>query len=390
MPDRGLIKADTLFHVDILAMLVLASLCLLVPTNGVGSTGLGLAFVWVAVRDSSLRTRWWQAVRLPLLVATLYLLYLGLVAFRPMHGLKDSWAVLRGLLFSLLGVYLSQLPVARLRASGFWVVLAMTLLAVGVLLYNVDLHGLHDTLTREDLDTTVHRNRLAVGLALTFLLAIVFLLTSQDWRVRLPLLLCALFLCFESYINSCRGAMLGMLAGAWLLGLWWNWRLTAVLTLVGGLILLGLQEQGKLAAIVTHNGTIDDGRDNLWAYVFERIQLRPWTGYGLHALPFDPVFNAKHADLMLGHPHSIYVELVYASGIIGVLFWLGWYGVLGRRLFGAFGAQARDSQYLGLVLFIYMLVHGAVDFSFYSLAPACFLVIGFSALMIAAPARAAP
>jgi len=386
MPESGLIKGEnTLFQTDMLAILVLVSLCLLVPTNGIGSNGLYLAFVWLAVKNTSLRQRWWQAVRYPLLVGLVYLLILGgFMAYRPMHGLKDSWAVLSGLSFSLLGVYLTQLPVARLRGSAVVTVGLMTLLALAVLLHNVQLHGWYDTLTRQDLDTDVHRNRLAVGLAVTFLLATVFMLTIEDWRVRGLLLLCALFLCFESYINSCRGAMLGMLVGAWLLGLWWNWRLTAILSVLGGLVLLGLAETGKLAAIVTHNGTIDDGRDDLWRYVFERIQLRPLTGYGLHALPFDPVFNAKHADLMLGHPHSIYVELVYASGIVGVLFWLFWYGQFGRRLYAAFSAPARDSQYLGLVLFIYMLVHGAVDFSFYSLAPATMLVMGYTCLVVAA------
>ena len=370
---------------DAATTLMLLSLCLLVPTNDLGSNGIRFCFLWLLVRQPGLRADWWQATRGLMLAGFAYLLILGAMAFSPMHGLKDGWYTMQGLLFSLLACYLLRLPVEKLRSSALLAVIVMTLYAIGVLLFNFHRYGVHEALTRQWLDSLVHRNRLAVGLATAYLLAAAFSLTTPGGRQRALFVACAVLLFVISYINNSRGALMGMVFASVALGFLWNWRLTTVLAVATGLLLCLAWQQGWLEGHATHGGTIDNGRDDIWWAVWDRIRLHPWTGYGLHALPFDPVFNKLHPELMKGHPHSIYIELVYASGIIGVLFWLAWYWRMGVAVRRSFVAQARDTRYLGLAFVVYILVHGSVDFSFYAFAVPVTLIIGF--VMLLAPLR---
>lgn len=370
-------------QVDALAFVILASLCLLVPTNGIGSNGMVLSFLWVLLRQPAARRDWWQVLWPLALAAFVYLLVLGAMAFSPRHGLKDSWSVFHGVMLSLLGVYLAQLPIRKLRDTAYVVVGLMTAFAIAVLLYNFHHNGVAVTLQLGGLDWWVNRNRLAVGFGLSFVLATVFAVTAESQTRRAVLLACAAVLLATSYINNCRGALLGMIAAAGLMALYWNWRLTVALGVLAAVGLAVLWEQGALMHLISHNGTIDSGRGGMWHGVMDRIGQRPWTGYGLHALPYDPVYQAQYGQLQLGHTHSIYLDLLYSSGIIGVLFWVGWFTALSLRLRAAISVSAVDVRHLGVGLLAYTLVHGLVDFGFYELGISIMIVLGWTCMAVA-------
>lgn len=377
--------SDKLRGTDILALLFLVSLCLLVPTNGLGSGGLQLALLWLLFRDAPLRRAWWQSLKPLILAALAFLLLLSVLSFVQRTALKDAWAVLRGLLFSLPALYVLQVGGQRLRLSGGLTVLVATALALAVLCINFQKYGIAETVARQWLDTAVHRNRFAVGVAVAFIIASALLLTAQRLGERLLFGFCAALLCLVAYINNSRGAILGMMAAGAALGFLWNWRLATVLALLAAGAGFALWESGVMHSAVTHNDSVDNGRLGLWHMIGERIGDNPWTGFGMHALPNDTELALRHPEINLPHPHSIYLELVYASGLVGVLFWLLWYGMLGRRVHQSFAADSLLPRYLGLALLAYVLVHGLVDFTFYSLGVATLLTVG--TVWLAAPLR---
>ena len=89
-------------NVDVLAFLIVMSMCLLGATNGVGSTGMQLAFILVIYLHPELSKRWWRVSRYFLLAAVVLLLTLVAYSFHYKQALHDAWGVTRGLLMSLL------------------------------------------------------------------------------------------------------------------------------------------------------------------------------------------------------------------------------------------------------------------------------------------------
>jgi O-antigen ligase len=85
-------------------------------------------------------------------------------------------------------------------------------------------------------------------------------------------------------------------------------------------VVLIIHHLGILSKIVTHNGgSLGNGREFLWPPIFERVLQNPWFGHGLHAVNNDPVLLAQKIEAV-SHVHSIYLDLVYASGIDGRVF----------------------------------------------------------------------
>ena len=78
---------------DALAFLIVMSMCLLGATNGVGSTGMQLAFILVIYLHPELSKQWWQVSRYFLLAAVVLLLTLVAYSFHYKQALHDAWGV---------------------------------------------------------------------------------------------------------------------------------------------------------------------------------------------------------------------------------------------------------------------------------------------------------
>jgi hypothetical protein len=100
-----------------------------------------------------------------------------------------------------------------------------SLLATGVVLWNVHQYGLQETIERQWLDTFMHRNRLGQGLAMAFIVGLAALLSQSQPLYRQKLLLFGvLWLGVVSYINHSRGALLAMIVAGMVMLFLWNWR----------------------------------------------------------------------------------------------------------------------------------------------------------------------
>ena len=117
-----------------------------------------------------------------------------------------------------------------------------------------------------------------------------------------------------------------MAAASMVMLLIWSWRKVIIIGFIGLVVAFTLNYLGILHKVVTHNGgSLGNGREFLWPPIWERVLQNPWFGHGLHAVNNDPVLLAQKIEAV-SHVHSIYLDLVYASGIVGVLFW----GQIGR------------------------------------------------------------
>jgi O-antigen ligase len=365
---------------DALAFLIVMSMCLLGATNGVGSTGMQLAFILVIYLHPELSKQWWRVSRYFVLTAVLLLLALVAYSFNYKQALHDAWGVTRGLLMSLLAVYLLQVSGQQLYRVFTITLMMCSLLATGVVLWNVHQYGLQETIERQWLDTFMHRNRLGQGLAIAFIVGLAALLSQPQSFSRQKLLVFGvLWLGIVSYINHSRGALLAMIVAGMVMLFLWNWRKALIVESIGLVVVLIIHNLGILSKIATHNGgSVGNGREFLWPPIFERVLQNPWFGHGLHAVNNDPVLIAQKIEAV-SHVHSIYLDLVYASGLMGVLFWGIWTLLFAKNIKKILAPNNNMACYLGLGLLTYILVHGVVDLAFYSVGTSA--ILAFSGVL---------
>ncbi|MBH1970614.1 MAG: O-antigen ligase family protein [Moraxellaceae bacterium] len=365
---------------DALAFLIVMSMCLLGATNGVGSMGMQLAFILVIYLHPELSKQWWRVSRYFVLTAVLLLLALVAYSFNYKQALHDAWGVTRGLLMSLLAVYLLQVSGQQLYRVLTMTLMMCSLLATGVVLWNVHQYGLQETIERQWLDTVMHRNRLGQGLAMAFIVGLAALLSQSQPLYRQKLLLsCVLWLGAVSYINHSRGALLAMIVAGMVMLFLWNWRKALIVESIGLVVALIINHLGILSKIATHNGgSLGNGREFLWPPIFERVLQNPWFGHGLHAVNNDPVLLAQKIEAV-SHVHSIYLDIVYASGLMGFLFWGIWTLLFAKNIKKILTPNNNMACYLGLGLLTYILVHGVVDLAFYSVGTSA--ILAFSGVL---------
>lgn len=365
---------------DVLAFLIVMSMCLLGATNGVGSTGMQLAFILVIYLHPELSKQWWRVSRYFVLTAVLLLLALVAYSFNYKQALHDAWGVTRGLLMSLLAVYLLQVSSQQLYRVFTMTLVICSLFATGIVLWNVHKYGLQETLDRQWLDTFIHRNRLGQGLAIAFIVGLAALLSQSLPFYRQKLLISGvLWLGVVSYINHSRGALLASVAAGMVMLFVWNWRKALIIGFIGLVATLLINHLGILNNIVTHNGgSLGNGREFLWPPIFERVLQNPWFGYGLHAVNNDPVLLAQKIEAV-SHVHSIYLDIVYASGLLGVFFWGIWTLLFAKNIKKILTPNNNMACYLGLGLLTYILVHGVVDLAFYSVGTSA--ILAFSGVL---------
>jgi len=99
---------------------------------------------------------------------------------------------------------------------------------------------------------------------------------------------------------------------------------------------LGFTEQAQ----IRFKSTIGVGdRIELWKANWEFFKARPLFGVGLAkgeglVGPYFASIYPGRVDFFGGHAHSLYLELLACTGILGLLSWLLWFGSLVRRSYG--------------------------------------------------------
>lgn len=355
---------------DVISLLTLLTLCLLEPTNGLGSTGMLLAVLIVGYQHKQQALLWWQKMQPLFVVAILYFFVLALYTFNVVQGLHTVWSLIRSLLMSMLAIYILQIEDVKLKRTAYGAVFLMVLYGLCIFLYNVVNYGFLFTLKNEWLYSGVHRNRLGVGLALAYLLAISVVLSSSKsivdiFKQKTPIILAAI-LGITSLVNASRGALLGMAVTSVVLVAVWHWQYAVLLVVLGMSAAYGLNHMGLLH--LSHgSNSIANGREFLWPLIWNRFLENPWIGYGLHAVNNDPVLASQHIE-EVSHTHNIYLDILYSSGFVGMAFWIVWTTYLIKIVRMNFVAKNNLSHYLGVALLSYTLIHGIVDFAFYSMS----------------------
>lgn len=376
-------KLGVIYQVNILACLILLSLCLLVSTNHIGFNGVMLALVGCFYLYPKTSQLWWQRNKYVLAIVLGYLLLLVLFSFQYKQALHTAWGVIRGLCCSLLAAVLLRDVSAQMLQRAIYVVLIVCIFLLCIILVvNIDEYGFKEVLQRQGLDSTVNRNSLGVGIAVVTIFTCAVILASPLQKLQYCILgITILLLGFMAFVNHSRGAILAMIAAIVVMLLYWNWR-KAVLIITGSSALF-LWNESNAVSILTHtNSSFGNGREFLWPPVWERIKENPIWGYGLHALSNDSILQAQKIG-QLPHVHSIYLDVLYSSGALGVFFWV-WVGgcVVKNNILLIKGSNNQLLFYIGLGLLVYILVHGLVDFAFYS--KVIMVYLSFSIMLVLA------
>ena len=372
----------------IVPFLSLFFLAVFVATNGVGSSGILVIFAYIAWFEPELRNRWWRAVWPWLLAILIYFVLMSLNAFSKVTALRDGVEVIKGVALSLVALSLCQLTEKQIRRVTTSVSVVLSTITFGILVYNLQLHSIISFIHNQIFDWYVNRNRLAVGFSVTSVFITALMVGEKSSWKSFLLSIIWIFLAITALLNGSRGAVMGMTAAtlciifAGLPRLGWRqvfrlelWALP--ITIVIAIVSWIFYQRISLKMFFLHDGKgIDTGRLDIWNAIWGRIAQSPWIGYGPHALKYDPMQTAIRAQYSVDHSHSIYVGLVYASGVVGILFWLIWFVSFSYQVKRNFTTKNELSYYIGIGLFVNILVHGLVDFDFYMYSVFTYITIG--------------
>lgn len=319
---------------------------------------LVLAGGWLVWQARLLQTRAWQqwlaGVALVLAVGTGRDLAIGL---DDHLGLLEGGC--KGVWMALVWVALSRLAVRETwRGIAAWVAglgLALTLFKVGAAqLAEAVRDPLH--FYGHGFETNLWRNNLSVYVGVIFLAALVWWRDEGQGGRRWLAVLAVALAGWLLLVNGARSEVMGAACAAAVL-LYRHDR-------CGFLAMLVLGSAGGLLLFLTHpdffiHGTVLNQRDLIYARVLPAIADNPWVGHGAG------YFLAHLQPLLMmvtpppPHPHSIYLDLMLSYGLLGVLLVLLASWRLGRLLM-----RASAGLLLPDVLVIFLLVCGAVDYSF--------------------------
>jgi O-antigen ligase len=379
----------------IVPFLSLFFLAVFVATNGVGSSGILVIFAYIAWFEPELRKRWWKIVWPWLLAILIYFVLMSFHAFSKVTALRDGVEVIKGVALSLVALYLLQFSEHQLRRIMVSVVGVLTVITICIVGFNLYQHSVVDFIHNQEFDWYMNRNSLGVGFSVTTVF-IAALMVVEESRSKSILLSAAwMIVVIAAVLNGSRGAMMGMGAAticiilAALSRVGWKqvfrielWLLP--ISIVFTMFSWAFYKHIDLHQFFVHNvNGVNTGlrRFDIWKVAIEKISYEPWIGYGTHAMKLDPMLSVFRSQYGVDYPHSIYVGLVYASGIVGVLFWLIWFVSFSNRIKRNFKANNDLSYYIGIGLLVNILVHGLVDFDLYMYSVFTYITVGLVILL---------
>ena len=296
--------------------------------------------------------------------------------------------MIKGIALSAVALYLLQLSEHHLRRAVEYVVIVLMVATISIVIFNLYKVGYLELINNHGFEFFVNRNSLAVGFSITAIFLFSLMVGEQSRWKTLLWSGCCMCVSLAAFLNGSRGAIVGMFAALTCMTLtalvrvgWrrifrldlWIFPFLIISVIVGWILYKNI----ILATFFIHGDKgVDTGRFEIWKAVSERVVHAPWFGYGSHAMKFDPMLAAVRAEHAVSYPHNIYIGLVYASEVVGILFWLIWFISFSFKIKNNFERKNDLSYYLGIGLLTNILVHGLVDFDFYKFATITFLVFG--------------
>lgn len=195
--------------------------------------------------------------------------------------------------------------------------------------------------------------------------------TTSGWSLAIAVLLCFLAL----LLTESRMGLVAFLAGVAVLLLGWSLRLPAgrpravglgLVSLPLGLLLLNLLLSGdETMARFAHLFERGDARFDVYPLIWQAIDERPWTGYGLGSFESAfSLFRDETISMLFRRGHSDYLELLMEIGWPATLILLSAFLLM---LISALKASIQRQEFEFSLLFVAATVqiglHSLVDFS---------------------------
>lgn len=265
---------------------------------------------------------------------------------------------------------------------GVWVVLTlgMGMALVGLLGLNFTTKFLpaavYDVLPKVDLASLNPRGftaNIVAGLAAPLILPALVWAVLQRGKARVLLLAGAAMLLLIVLVTQSRGAVMGLVGGLVVLGLYYKPRWTALATAVvlaglGAAQWLGHENIAEMIVVSDSTGSAA-GRLELWQRALWMMRDFPFTGIGLGMFEktvqtFYPLFE-NVPGVPVPHAHNIFLQMGVEFGIGGLVAFVGL--VVTVVLVGAEAMRRAQGSPYGLLAagllagFVVFVVHGLTD-----------------------------
>ncbi len=115
---------------------------------------------------------------------------------------------------------------------------------------------------------------------------------------------------------------------------------------------------------------LDYQRQLIWQVTWDIAQQSPWIGHGINVINFlpgaDTPMPGNNLNLIPGHPHSWFFEVLAETGIVGLLPLLGVVAVLTRELGRAYLGSGDAALLAAMAVNVAYWVSGLLSVSFWS------------------------
>lgn len=206
-----------------------------------------------------------------------------------------------------------------------------------------------------------HYNNFATYLGVGFFIALSFFLYYQSYKLKLTFALLSVLVVINLFFTHSRGGLLAFfLAVFFILLIFPDKKIKAsgffILLLLLSFIFFSSLGRDFLSGLAARS---DAGRLKIWKEGFLLIRESPIFGFGLGSW--------GELTSRVGYAHNNYVQILFESGLLGLLSFL-WF--LGELLWGCFKKIRRNFDVISLGLLtaiIVFLIHSFFDVQFYSL-----------------------
>ncbi|HHP7231036.1 MAG TPA: O-antigen ligase family protein [Xenococcaceae cyanobacterium] len=190
-----------------------------------------------------------------------------------------------------------------------------------------------------------HKNQFGIIMALA---SVIFFLkaiarTSRSWLFWLLMVL-AIALVVMARSTTSLGNMGVMLLSCCFYRIF-RWRYEILISAILGILVTGIAGillfinfvESDLLFVVLGKDATFSGRTEIWSYVWDMIQLRPWRGYGLAAfwngLDGPSAYVQRALRVPVAYAHNGFLDLWLGIGFIGLaIFLLGLFNYIGKSL----------------------------------------------------------